>query len=150
MTTNNFISLAQLCADSALLGSHLLSMSKSLSGSEQPSESSKTFYSKDGQFLLGDVDMWMQVEMLIRAHDCYTLGCSVDGIAEVLKVSREVTNVLYQGRHYKLMVRWRHFVSAYLIACDEIVCPIGEAVNWCWKISRDVVHFQATDGERSF
>ena len=42
--------------------------------------------------------------MLVRAHDCYTLDCSVDGIAEVLKVSREITNILYQGKHYKLMV----------------------------------------------
>ena len=48
----------------------------------------------------------VQVELLIRSHDCYTLDCSVDGIAEILKVSREVTNVLYQGKHYKLMVHY--------------------------------------------
>ena len=42
--------------------------------------------------------------MLIRAHDCYTLSCSVFGIAEVLRVARDITNALYQGHHYKLMV----------------------------------------------
>ena len=46
----------------------------------------------------------MQVEMLIRSHDCYTLACSVDGIAEVLRVARDITAALYKGRHYKLMV----------------------------------------------
>ena len=46
----------------------------------------------------------MQVEMLIRAHDCYSLCCSVDGIGEVLKVARDITTSLYQGKHYKLMV----------------------------------------------
>ena len=42
--------------------------------------------------------------MLIRAHDCYSLCCSVDGIGEVLKVARDITTSLYQGKHYKLMV----------------------------------------------
>ena len=107
MTTNTFVSLAQLCADSAQLGSHLLSMSKSLSGSDQPSESSIKNYVLIFLVIISLSDLWMQVEMLIRAHDCYTLGCSIDGIAEILKVSREVTSVLYQGRHYKLMVCWR-------------------------------------------
>ncbi len=46
----------------------------------------------------------VQVELLVRSHDCYTLDCFVDGIAEILRVSREITNVLYQGKHYKLMV----------------------------------------------
>ena len=46
----------------------------------------------------------IQVEMLIRAHDCYSLCCSVDGIGEVLKVAREITTSLYQGKYYKLMV----------------------------------------------
>ena len=48
--------------------------------------------------------LWMQVEMISRAHDCYTLACSVDGIAEVLKAAREITHILHKGRHYKLMV----------------------------------------------
>ena len=46
----------------------------------------------------------MQVELLIRSHDCYSLGCSVDGIAEVLKVCRDVTYRLYRKKLYKLMV----------------------------------------------
>ena len=38
MSTSNFMSLAQLCQDHALLGSHLLSMTNSLASSEHPSE----------------------------------------------------------------------------------------------------------------
>ena len=38
ISTSNFMSLAQLCQDHALLGSHLLSMTNSLASSEHPSE----------------------------------------------------------------------------------------------------------------
>ena len=41
MSTSNFMSLAQLCQDHALFGSHLLSMTKSLASSEHPSEACK-------------------------------------------------------------------------------------------------------------
>lgn len=56
----------------------------------------------------------VQVELLIRSHDCYTLDCSVDGVAEILKVSRDLTNVLYQGKHFTLMV----CVRVLLLSCD--------------------------------
>ena len=56
----------------------------------------------------------MQVELLIRSHDCFTLGCSVDGIAEVLKVSHDITDKLYQGKHYKLMVFIYLFVCLFV------------------------------------
>ena len=41
MTTSNFMSLAQLCSDHALMGRNLLSLTKSLFGEDQPSESCK-------------------------------------------------------------------------------------------------------------
>ena len=31
-------------------------------------------------------DLSIQVELLIRAHDCYTKGCSVDGKKRVLSI----------------------------------------------------------------
>ena len=46
----------------------------------------------------------MQVELLVRAHDCYTLGCSVDGISEVLLVVRQWVPTLMAGKHFSLMV----------------------------------------------
>ena len=65
----------------------------------------------------------MQVEMLIRSHDCYTLACSVDGIAEVLRVARDITLALYKGRHYKLMVSFfRLNVLRLLFCCCRCVC----------------------------
>ncbi len=60
MTTSQFMSLCSLCTDHALLGQHLLSMSKSLSGSDNPTGDCKRtnnyyyyfyfyfFYSSDG------------------------------------------------------------------------------------------------------
>ena len=44
MTTSNFMSLAQLCIDHALLGSHLLTMTKSLLGEDQPSEACEELF----------------------------------------------------------------------------------------------------------
>ncbi len=54
--------------------------------------------------VLSRMILQIQVELLIRAHDCYTLGCCVDGIAEVLVVARQWTNTLIRGKRYKLMV----------------------------------------------
>ena len=47
----------------------------------------------------------IQVELLVRAHDCYTLSCCVDGIAEVLVVARQWAGTLVSGKHFSLMVR---------------------------------------------
>ena len=48
--------------------------------------------------------MTIQVEFLIRAHDCYTLGCSVGGIADLLVTAQSTTTKLVAGKHFKLMV----------------------------------------------
>ena len=44
------------------------------------------------------------MEFLIRAHDCYTLGCSVGGIADLLITAQSTTSKLVVGKHFKLMV----------------------------------------------
>ena len=49
-------------------------------------------------------DLTIQVEFLIRAHDCYTLGCSVGGIADLLVTAQSTTSKLVDGKHFKLMV----------------------------------------------
>ena len=38
MTTNQFMDLAQLCTDHSVLASHLLSMGKTMAGTESPTE----------------------------------------------------------------------------------------------------------------
>ena len=44
------------------------------------------------------------MEFLVRAHDCYTLGCSVGGIADLLVTAQSTTTKLVAGKHFKLMV----------------------------------------------
>ena len=46
----------------------------------------------------------IQVELLIRAHDCFTVGCYVDGIAEVLHVAQQWVNTLVDAHSFKTMV----------------------------------------------
>ena len=50
------------------------------------------------------VDITVQVELLVRAHDCYTLGCSVDGISEVLLVVRQWVPNLILLKLFSLVV----------------------------------------------
>ena len=50
------------------------------------------------------VDIIVQVELLVRAHDCYTLGCSVDGISEVLLVVRQWVPNLILLKLFSLVV----------------------------------------------
>ena len=44
------------------------------------------------------------VEMIIRAHDAYSLGCCVDGIADVLALAQQWVGKLMAGKEYQLMV----------------------------------------------
>ena len=64
-------------------------------------------------------DLSIQVELLVRAHDCYTLGCSVDGISEVLLVVRQWVATLVSGKHFTLMV------SLSLKLIQQICAPLS-------------------------
>lgn len=44
------------------------------------------------------------VELLIRAHDCFTLSCNMEGISEVLHAARLCNLQLIQTKSYSLMV----------------------------------------------
>jgi spatacsin len=104
MTSTQFAELAQLCPDHNHVGDHLLSMARSLSASEHPTT--------------GNISV--QVELLVRAHDCYTLGCSVDGISQVLLVVRQWVQNLVSLKHFSFMVRLltgigRFYEMAYIL-----------------------------------
>ena len=60
------------------------------------------------------------MEFLIRAHDCYTLGCSVGGIADLLVMAQSTTNKLVAGKHFKLMVG-KSFIFSILECSDSVV-----------------------------
>ncbi|XP_065062284.1 spatacsin-like isoform X1 [Rhopilema esculentum] len=46
-----------------------------------------------------------QVELLIRAHDSFTLSCNMEGISEVLRTARVCMLQLVENKAYSLMVR---------------------------------------------
>lgn len=46
----------------------------------------------------------LEVELLVRAHECHTLACNMEGIAAVLRNGRVLTTALAETRDYMLMV----------------------------------------------
>lgn len=46
----------------------------------------------------------LEVELLVRAHECHTLACNMEGIAAVLRNGRVLTTALAETREYMLMV----------------------------------------------
>ena len=57
-----------------------------------------------GSVIGGSTVKRVQVELLVRAHNCYTLGCCVDGISEVLLVVRQWVPNLISLKLFSLVV----------------------------------------------
>ena len=55
-------------------------------------------------FYLFLTDLSFEVELLVRSHDCFTLACNMEGIAEVLRMARSCTQSLAKAEQYSLMV----------------------------------------------
>jgi spatacsin len=51
------------------------------------------------------------VEVLIRAHDCYTAALNMEGIAAVLHQARMLTSDLLHTQEWALMVRALTFIT---------------------------------------
>jgi spatacsin len=51
------------------------------------------------------------VEILIRAHDCYTAALNMEGIAAVLHQAHMLTADLLQRQEWALMVRTSTFIT---------------------------------------
>ncbi|XP_078607878.1 spatacsin-like isoform X2 [Branchiostoma floridae x Branchiostoma japonicum] len=88
--TEGFLKLTKLCSDPAILGNMLLDRATSLEGSLL--DTSRGAFS-------------VQVELLIRAHDCHTLCCNMEGISSTLKTARSLTTTLAQAGEFALMIR---------------------------------------------
>ena len=50
-------------------------------------------------------DLSIQTELLILAHECFTVACSMEGISNVLKAARISTDVLVASQEFSLMVK---------------------------------------------
>ena len=60
----------------------------------------------------------VRVELLTRAHDCFTLSCNMEGISDVLQAARLCNVRLVESKSYSLMVsKW--FFSFQFFWCMQ-------------------------------
>eukprot|EP00794_Sanderia_malayensis_P020531 gene20531-22550_t len=85
---SNFIQLVDQPSD---LGSRLLEEAKPISHLEDTEKNIN--------------NLQYQTELIIRAHDCFTLACNMEGIADVLRAARLCVMDLVNAKAYSLMVR---------------------------------------------
>lgn len=81
--------LAGLCEEPALLGNKLLSAGNGLAATDSHEH---------------PAGLWLQVELLVQSHDCFTLACNMEGIAAVLRSARRLTDTLHTHGQYTLMI----------------------------------------------
>ena len=62
------------------------------------------YISSYGMTFISFVVLEAHVELLVRAHDCFTLACNMEGISEVLRIARLCTLQLINAKAYSLMV----------------------------------------------
>ncbi|KAJ3595909.1 hypothetical protein NHX12_002321 [Muraenolepis orangiensis] len=82
----------RLCGDSSLLGRHLLDKISTLRVSQ----------------------VHCSVELLVLAHDCFSLSCDMEGIVRVLHAARHLSHAhLAPGQHFGLLVRLLTGIGRY-------------------------------------
>ncbi|KAL4622742.1 spatacsin isoform X1 [Arapaima gigas] len=88
----SFLHLARLCGDLNLVGSRLMDHITTVP--------------------LGELAC--TVELLILAHDCFSLTCNMEGIVQVLQAARHLSHAhLAHGEHYSLLVRLLTGIGRY-------------------------------------
>ncbi|XP_033634267.1 spatacsin-like [Asterias rubens] len=93
-----FSQLIQLCRNPAILGNRLLQEATSLVSSDAGNSKSV---------------LTMEVELIVRAHDCHTVCCNMEGISNVLRKCRECSDALTQSEEFTLLVRLLTGVGRY-------------------------------------
>ncbi|XP_070541627.1 spatacsin-like [Ptychodera flava] len=94
----NFINLVKLCDNPAVLGNRLLDTAASFASSNTE-ESNQAFA--------------VEIELLVRGHQCHTLCYNMEGIASVLRTCRTRSMVLAAAEEYSLLVRLLTGVGRY-------------------------------------
>jgi len=84
--------MIRLCPDYSLLGNRLLDTASVLVSDRVSGTAPAGVLS-------------LEVELLVRAHECHTLACNMEGIAAVLRHGRLLTSALAETKDYMLMVR---------------------------------------------
>ncbi|XP_064608291.1 spatacsin-like [Liolophura sinensis] len=93
-----FSNLVRLCHDPSMLGDRLLDAVAALAGNE----------ADPSQAVLS-----IQTELLIRAHDCHSLACNMEGISNILRAARVLTECLARAEEFPLMIRLLTGVGRY-------------------------------------
>ncbi|XP_044135277.1 LOW QUALITY PROTEIN: spatacsin [Bufo gargarizans] len=89
---SNFLQLAKLCPDPTLVGLYLLDHLETVPLTE----------------------LHCVIEILISAHDCFSLTCHLEGIGRVLQACRNLTEMhLAPNQEYSLMVRLLSGIGRY-------------------------------------
>ncbi|XP_069842625.1 spatacsin isoform X2 [Dendropsophus ebraccatus] len=89
---SNFLQLAKLCPDPTLVGLYLLDYLETVPLAE----------------------LHCIIEILISAHDCFSLTCHLEGIRRVLQACRHLTEMhLAPNQEYSLMVRLLSGIGRY-------------------------------------
>ncbi|KAK1131494.1 hypothetical protein K0M31_017777 [Melipona bicolor] len=96
----NFRVIMELCNDVSLVGWKLLKTANKLLGHSQGE--------KTNALTLKTI-----AELLIRAHDCFTTSCNMEGIASVLCKCQIFANVLQNLKYWTLLVRLVTGVSRF-------------------------------------
>jgi len=91
-----FSKLIKLFRNPAVFGSKLLDKTKELLLGAQSSE-----------------DFLILTEILIRAHDCFAQSCSMEGISNVLQVSKECAHKLEKVGEFNIMLRLLTGIAHY-------------------------------------
>lgn len=65
----------------------------------------------------------IQIELLIKAHQCFLNDCSVEGIAEVLQKAKALVNVLANAKSWNLIIRLLTGIGSYkeMFYCFDIL-----------------------------
>ncbi|XP_074651044.1 spatacsin-like [Tubulanus polymorphus] len=84
-----FTELMRMCTDSTILGNRLLDAAST--------------YTTNPTSNTGCLSM--EVELLVHAHECYTLACNMEGIARVLREARRCTDCLAAAEEFTLIIR---------------------------------------------
>ncbi|XP_069160360.1 spatacsin isoform X2 [Procambarus clarkii] len=113
--------LLTLCDDPTLLGNQLLEIGQRM-GSSHPDQMEKVHS--------------MSVELVIRAHDCYTGASNMEGIGTVLRTALSLTTSLIQHSQWSLMVRLLIGVGRY-IEMSYIIDALRENDQFEHLLGRD-------------
>ncbi|BFY97193.1 hypothetical protein BsWGS_00232 [Bradybaena similaris] len=94
-----FSQFLKLCENTALLGDRILQAVASFLSSSQQQMSAAV--------------LTIQTELIIMAHECYTISSNMEGISHVLRTARVYCDYIAEAQEYTLMIRLLTGVGRY-------------------------------------